>query len=105
MKDLSLAPPPGVSVIVDSTELNVVERQAIERAMLNVSGNKARAARQLGSGAPLEGATVDHHDAEQPSRGAHVEIAALHSSPSISALPLMRSSRSASNPSSDRSSG
>ena len=47
-QDLSLAPPPKVSVIVDSTELNVVERQAVERAMRNVSGNKARAARQLG---------------------------------------------------------
>jgi transcriptional regulator with PAS, ATPase and Fis domain len=47
-QDLSLAPPPRVSSMVDSTELNVVERQAIERAMQNVSGNKARAARQLG---------------------------------------------------------
>ena len=47
-QDLSLAPPPRVSVMVDSTELNVVERQTIERAMRNVSGNKARAARQLG---------------------------------------------------------
>jgi len=47
-QDLSLAPPPRVSVMVDSTELNVVERQAIERAMHSVSGNKARAARQLG---------------------------------------------------------
>jgi two-component system response regulator FlrC len=47
-QDLSLAPPPSVSAMVHSTELNVVERQAIERAMRNVSGNKARAARQLG---------------------------------------------------------
>jgi len=47
-QDLSLARPPRVSVMVDSLELNVVERQAIERAMRNVSGNKARAARQLG---------------------------------------------------------
>jgi DNA-binding NtrC family response regulator len=47
-QDLSLAPPPKVSVIVDSTDLKVVERQAIERAMRNVSGNKTRAARQLG---------------------------------------------------------
>ena len=47
-QDLCLAPPPRVSAMVDSTELNVVERQAIERAMRNVSGNKARAARQLG---------------------------------------------------------
>jgi transcriptional regulator with PAS, ATPase and Fis domain len=46
-QDLSLAPPRG-PVMVDSTDLNVVERQAIERAMRNVSGNKARAARQLG---------------------------------------------------------
>jgi DNA-binding NtrC family response regulator len=47
-QDLSLAPPPMISAMVDRTELNVVERQAIERAMRNVSGNKARAARQLG---------------------------------------------------------
>ena len=47
-QDLSLAPPPTISVMVDNTELNVVERQAIERAMHSVSGNKARAARQLG---------------------------------------------------------
>jgi transcriptional regulator with PAS, ATPase and Fis domain len=47
-QDLSLAPPPMVSIMVDNTELNVVERQAIERAMRSVSGNKARAARQLG---------------------------------------------------------
>ena len=47
-QDLSLAPPPMISVMVDNTELNIVERQAIERAMRNVSGNKARAARQLG---------------------------------------------------------
>jgi transcriptional regulator of acetoin/glycerol metabolism len=47
-QDLSLAPPPMVSVVVDDTELNVVERRTIERAMRDVSGNKARAARQLG---------------------------------------------------------
>jgi transcriptional regulator with PAS, ATPase and Fis domain len=47
-QDLSLPPPPRVPVMVDSTELNVVERQAIERALRNVSGNKTRAARQLG---------------------------------------------------------
>jgi len=47
-QDLYLAPPPMISVMVDNTELNVVERQAIERAMHSVSGNKARAARQLG---------------------------------------------------------
>jgi transcriptional regulator with PAS, ATPase and Fis domain len=48
VQDLSLAPPPRLSVMVDSTELSVVERQAIERAMRNVSGNKVKAARQLG---------------------------------------------------------
>src|SRR4029077_1184297 len=47
-QDLSLAPPPMISVMMDRTELNVVERQAIEVAMHSVSGNKARAARQLG---------------------------------------------------------
>jgi hypothetical protein len=44
-QDLSLAPRARVSVMVDNTDLNVVERQAIERMMRNVSGNKARAAR------------------------------------------------------------
>ena len=47
-QDLSLAPPPTVSVMVDNTELNVIERQTIERAMGTVCGNKAKAARQLG---------------------------------------------------------
>jgi two-component system response regulator FlrC len=47
-QDLFLAPPSRASAMADSTELNIVERQAIERAMRNVSGNKARAARQLG---------------------------------------------------------
>jgi transcriptional regulator with PAS, ATPase and Fis domain len=46
-QDLSLAPP-IVPMMVDSTDLNVVERQAIERAMREVNGNKSRAARQLG---------------------------------------------------------
>jgi len=46
-QDLSLAAP-IVPDTVDSTDLNVVERQTIERAMRNVGGNKARAARQLG---------------------------------------------------------
>jgi transcriptional regulator with PAS, ATPase and Fis domain len=46
-QDLSLAPP-MVPVMVDSTDLNVVERQTIERAMREVNGNKSRAARQLG---------------------------------------------------------
>jgi transcriptional regulator with PAS, ATPase and Fis domain len=46
-QDLSLTPP-MVPVMVDSTDLNVVERQTIERAMREVNGNKSRAARQLG---------------------------------------------------------
>jgi len=46
-QDLSLAPP-MVPVMVDSTDLHVVERQAIERAMRDVNGNISRAARQLG---------------------------------------------------------
>ncbi len=46
-QDLCLAPP-MVPMMVDSTDLNVVERQAIERAMREVHGNKSRAARQLG---------------------------------------------------------
>ena len=35
-------------VLVDSADLNGIERQAIERAMRDVGGNKSRAARQLG---------------------------------------------------------
>jgi len=46
-QDLCLAPP-MVPMMVDSRDLNVVERQAIERAMREVNGNKSRAARQLG---------------------------------------------------------
>jgi transcriptional regulator with PAS, ATPase and Fis domain len=46
-QDLSLAPP-MVPVMADSTDLKVVERQTIERAMREVNGNKSRAARQLG---------------------------------------------------------
>jgi transcriptional regulator with PAS, ATPase and Fis domain len=46
-KDLSLAAPPK-PVMVDPTDLNGIERQAIERAMRDVDGNKSRAARQLG---------------------------------------------------------
>ncbi len=46
-QDLCLVPP-MVPMMVDSTDLNVVERQAIERAMREVHGNKSRAARQLG---------------------------------------------------------
>jgi len=46
-RDLSLAPP-MVPVTVDSTDLNLLERQMIERAMREVNGNKSRAARQLG---------------------------------------------------------
>jgi transcriptional regulator with PAS, ATPase and Fis domain len=45
--DLSLAPP-IVPVRVDGTDLNLLERQMIERAMREVNGNKSRAARQLG---------------------------------------------------------
>jgi DNA-binding NtrC family response regulator len=48
-RDLSLAPRARVSDMVDNTDLNVVERQAIERIMRNVTGNKAKAARQPGS--------------------------------------------------------
>jgi len=40
-QDLCLAPP-IVPMMVDSTDLNVVERQAIERAMREVNGNKSR---------------------------------------------------------------
>jgi transcriptional regulator with PAS, ATPase and Fis domain len=46
-QDLSLAAP-IVPDTVDSTDLNVVERQTIERAMRDVNGNISRAARQLG---------------------------------------------------------
>jgi transcriptional regulator with PAS, ATPase and Fis domain len=46
-EDLSVAPP-QVPVMVDSTDLNVVERQAIMRVLRDVNGNKSRAARQLG---------------------------------------------------------
>jgi transcriptional regulator with PAS, ATPase and Fis domain len=46
-QDLCLAPP-MMPLTVDSRDLNFVERQAIERAMGEVNGNKSRAARQLG---------------------------------------------------------
>jgi len=46
-EDLSL-PAPIVPDTVDSTDLNVVERRTIERAMRDVNGNISRAARQLG---------------------------------------------------------
>jgi transcriptional regulator with PAS, ATPase and Fis domain len=46
-QDVCLAPP-MVPVMLESTDLGVVERQAIERAMRAVNGNKSRAARQLG---------------------------------------------------------
>jgi transcriptional regulator with PAS, ATPase and Fis domain len=46
--DLSLAPPMVPVVVEDGTDLNLVERQVIERAMRQVNGNKSRAARQLG---------------------------------------------------------
>jgi transcriptional regulator with PAS, ATPase and Fis domain len=42
--------PPGLGqrLEVDSTDLNVVERRAIERVMREVAGNKAKAAQRLG---------------------------------------------------------
>jgi len=46
-EDLCLVPP-IVPMMVDSTDLNVVERQTVERAMREGHGNKSRAARQLG---------------------------------------------------------
>lgn len=46
-EDLSLAAP-RMPVTVDSADLNGIERQAIERAMRDVGGNKSKAARQLG---------------------------------------------------------
>src|SRR4030095_13511764 len=45
-EDLSLWPVPPA--IVDTTELDVLERHAIERVMREVEGNKAKASRQLG---------------------------------------------------------
>jgi DNA-binding NtrC family response regulator len=45
-EDLSLWPVPPP--IVDTTELEVIERRAIERVMHEVEGNKAKASRQLG---------------------------------------------------------
>jgi transcriptional regulator with PAS, ATPase and Fis domain len=45
-EDLSLWPEP--SAIVDSTDLDVIERRTIERVMREVEGNKAKASRQLG---------------------------------------------------------
>jgi transcriptional regulator with PAS, ATPase and Fis domain len=44
--DLSLWPPS--SPVVDSSDLDALERQAIERVMREVNGNKAKASRQLG---------------------------------------------------------
>jgi transcriptional regulator with PAS, ATPase and Fis domain len=46
-EDLSLAAP-RMPIIADPADLNGIERQAVERAMRDVGGNKARAARQLG---------------------------------------------------------
>jgi DNA-binding NtrC family response regulator len=37
-----------VPVMVDGTDLNLLERQTIERTMREVNGNKSMAARQLG---------------------------------------------------------
>jgi transcriptional regulator with PAS, ATPase and Fis domain len=45
-EDLSLWPVPPA--IVDTTELEALERHAIERVMRDVGGNKAKASRQLG---------------------------------------------------------
>ncbi|PWT81564.1 MAG: hypothetical protein C5B57_10225 [Blastocatellia bacterium] len=45
-EDLSLWPPE--TALVDSTDLEVIERRAIERVMREVEGNKAKASRQLG---------------------------------------------------------
>src|SRR5262249_34524794 len=44
--DLSLWPAP--ETIVESTDLEVLERRAIERVMRDVNGNKAKASRELG---------------------------------------------------------
>jgi transcriptional regulator with PAS, ATPase and Fis domain len=46
-QDLSLRAP-IMPITVDSTDLNVVERRTIERAMREVNGNISRAARELG---------------------------------------------------------
>jgi two-component system response regulator HydG len=46
-EDLSIAARPK-PILVDSVDLNGIERQAIERVMRDVGGNKSRAARQLG---------------------------------------------------------
>jgi sigma-54 dependent transcriptional regulator, acetoin dehydrogenase operon transcriptional activator AcoR len=43
--DLSLLPTPSTS---NSTNLELIERCAIERVMRDVNGNKAKASRQLG---------------------------------------------------------
>src|SRR5262245_21586593 len=45
-EDLSLWP--AETALVDSTDLEVIERRAIERVMREVEGNKAKASRQLG---------------------------------------------------------
>jgi transcriptional regulator with AAA-type ATPase domain len=44
--DLSLLP--ALTFIEESTELEIIERRAIERVMYEVEGNKSRAARHLG---------------------------------------------------------
>jgi transcriptional regulator of acetoin/glycerol metabolism len=46
VQDLSLWPLPVP--IADATDLEVIERHAIERVMREVNGNKAKASRQLG---------------------------------------------------------
>ena len=45
-EDLSLRA--AETAVVDSTDLEVIERRAIERVMREVEGNKTRASRQLG---------------------------------------------------------
>jgi transcriptional regulator of acetoin/glycerol metabolism len=46
VEDLTLSPAPRR--LVDSTDLEVLERRAIERVMQEVDGNKVKASRQLG---------------------------------------------------------
>ena len=44
--DLSLAPPPATAA--DSTNLDLLEQRAIERALREARGNRSKAARRLG---------------------------------------------------------
>ena len=45
-RDLSMSPVPPA--LTDTTDLEVIERRAIEQVMREVNGNKVRASRQLG---------------------------------------------------------